>query len=70
MSLESNMDKVLARRAEIEDQLAQSATLSSDELTKLSRELSDVRPVAEQIEKVRELEKALAEAKALADKSD
>ena len=53
MSLEENMDKVLARRVEIEDRLAQSADLSSDELTKLSRELADVRPVAEQIEVVR-----------------
>ena len=65
MSLESNMDKVLARRAEIEDRLAQSADMSSDELTKLSRELADVRPVAEQIETVRALYTALEEAKGL-----
>ena len=69
MSLESNMDKVLARRVEIEDQLSQSANLSSDELTKLSRELSEVRPVAEQIEKVRALETALEDAKQLATES-
>ena len=69
MSLESNMDKVLARRVEIEDQLSQSANLSSDELTKLSRELSEVRPVAEQIEKVRALETALEDATQLATES-
>ena len=65
MSLEENMDKVLARRVEIEDKLAQSA-----ELTKLSRELADVRPVAEQIEVVRGLQQALEEAKMLAEESD
>ena len=70
MSLEENMDKVLARRVEIEDKLAQSADLSSDELTKLSRELADVRPVAEQIEVVRGLQQALADAKMLAEESD
>ena len=69
MSLEENMDKVLARRIEIEDKLAQSADLSSDELTKLSRELADVRPVAEQIEVVRGLQQALADAKSLAEES-
>ena len=70
MSLESNMDKVLERRVEIEDRLANSAELSSDELTKLSRELADVRPVAEQIEKVRALYQALEDAKALAQESE
>ena len=70
MSLESNMDKVLERRNEIEDKLAQSASLSSDELTKLSRELADVRPVAEQIEKVRGLQQALEDAKQLAADSE
>ena len=70
MSLEENMDKVLARRVEIEDKLAQSAELSSDDLTKLSRELADVRPVAEQIEVVRGLQQALEEAKMLAEESD
>ena len=46
MSLDQNMEKVLARREEIESQLSQSGSLSSDELTKLSRELAEVRPVA------------------------
>ena len=69
MSLEENMDKVLSRRTEIEEKLAQSASLSSDELTKLSRELSEVRPVAEQVEKLRALEQALADAQALVEES-
>ena len=48
MSLYDNLERVLTRRQDIENQLAQSANLSPDELTKLSRELSDLRPVAEQ----------------------
>ena len=62
MSLDQNMEKVLARREEIETQLSQSGSLSSDELTKLSRELADVRPVAEQVLVVQQLAQALADA--------
>ena len=65
MSLEENMDKVLARRAEIEDKLASGTPMSPDELTKLSRELADVKPVAEQILKVRSLTQAIEDAKAI-----
>ena len=56
MSLDATMDKVLARRSEVEDRLGQSASLSPDELASLSRELSELRPVCEQIELVRRLE--------------
>ena len=63
MSLDQNMEKVLARREEIESQLSQSGSLSSDELTKLSRELAEVRPVAEQVFVVRHLAQALADAR-------
>ena len=63
MSLDQNMEKVLARREEIESQLSQSGSLSSDELTKLSRELAEVRPVAEQVVVVRHLAQALADAR-------
>ncbi len=52
MSLSNNIMKVLARRGEIETRLS-SGALQSDELTRLSRELADIRPVAEQAEKVR-----------------
>ena len=48
MSLEENMDKVLARRVEIEEKLASGVPMSPDELTSLSRELAEVKPVAEQ----------------------
>ena len=67
MSLETNMDRVLARRQEIEGKLAESGSLSADQLTQLSRELAEVRPVAEQVEIVRQLQHNLADARQLAD---
>ena len=67
MSLETNMDRVLARRREIEGKLAESGSLSPDQLTQLSRELAEVRPVAEQVEIVRQLQQNLREARQIAD---
>ena len=67
MSLETNMDRVLARRQEIEGKLAESGSLSPDQLTQLSRELAEVRPVAEQVEIVRQLQQNLREARQIAD---
>ncbi len=67
MSLETNMDRVLARRQEIEGKLAASGSLSPDQLTQLSRELAEVRPVAEQVEIVRQLQQNLREARQMAD---
>ena len=65
MSLEENMDKVLARRVEIEDKLASGTPMSPDELTSLSRELAEVKPVAEQIIKLRSLYQAIEDAKTI-----
>ena len=59
MSIDSSMDKVLERRQEVEAQLSRSAELSSKELAGFSRELSELRPVCEQIELVRSLESEL-----------
>ena len=56
MSIEQSMDKVLARRDEVESRLADAASMSPDELANLSRELSELRPVCEQIDLVRRLE--------------
>ena len=56
------MDKVLERRQEVETQLSRSAELSSKELAGFSRELSELRPVCEQIELVRSLESELQDA--------
>lgn len=67
MSLETNMDRVLARRQEIEGKLAESGVLSADQLTQLSRELAEVRPVAEQVELVRQLAAGLQDARQMAE---
>lgn len=53
MALHDNLERVLARRQEIEDRLANSAQLNADELTQLSRELAELKPVAEQAMKVK-----------------
>jgi len=54
MSLSENLQKVLARRAKIEAQLS-SGQIDSDKLMKLSRELAELRPVADQAQKVQNL---------------
>ena len=60
MSLDSSMDKVLERRREVEGRLSDSANMSNSDLVQFSRELSDLRPVCEQIELVRRIEAELA----------
>lgn len=62
MSIDSSMDRVLERRQEVETQLSRSAELSSKALADFSRELSELRPVCEQIELVRALESELKDA--------
>ena len=62
MSIDSSMDKVLERRHEVEMQLSRSADLSSKSLAAYSRELSELRPICEQIELVRSLECELRDA--------
>ena len=62
MSIDSSMDKVLERRQEVETQLSRSAELSSKKLADFLRELSELRPVCEQIELVRSLESELQDA--------
>ena len=63
MSLDDNMSRVLDRRHQIEQQLAESASLSTEMLADLSRELAELRPVAEQVEIVQKLKQNLADAK-------
>ena len=59
MSIDSSMDKILERRQEVETWLSESSKLSSKALADFSRELSELRPVCEQIELVRALESEL-----------
>lgn len=70
MSLNKNLEKVLTRRADIEDKLASSGELAPDELTRLSRELAELRPVADQAEKVRSMQDDLATAQAMLEEAD
>jgi peptide chain release factor 1 len=62
MSIDSSMDKMLQRRQEVEAQLSRSAELSNKQLADFSRELSELRPVCDQIELVRQLEGELEDA--------
>jgi peptide chain release factor 1 len=65
MSIDSSMDKMLQRRQEVESHLSRSAELSNKQLADFSRELSELRPVCDQIELVRQLEGELEDALAM-----
>jgi peptide chain release factor 1 len=65
MSLDSSMQKVLARRQDVEARLADSAHLTNSDLAQFSRELADLRPVCDQIELVLRIQTELADAKAM-----
>ena len=69
MSLNSSMDKVLERRREVEERLSASANMANSDLAKLARELSDLRPICDQIELVRRIEKELADALLMVDEA-
>jgi len=49
------MDKVLARRTKVEERLSQAAEMAPAEMTALSRELAELRPVCDQVALVRRL---------------
>ena len=69
MSLDSSMDKVLERRREVEERLSVSANITNNDLAQLSRELSDLRPICDQIELVRRIEAELADALLMVDEA-
>ena len=64
MSLEKNISRLLSRKDEIEERLA-SSNLNAPELMILSKELSEIRPVADQANKVNKLRAELIEAQML-----
>ena len=70
MSIDSSMKRVLQRREQVEAQLSRSAELSNKELANFSRELSELRPICEQVELVCSLEVELAEALTLVAESE
>jgi peptide chain release factor 1 len=65
MSLDSSMQKVLARRQDVEARLADSAHLTNSDLAQFSRELADLRPVCDQIELVLRIQTELADARTM-----
>jgi peptide chain release factor 1 len=69
MSLNSSMDKVLERCREVEERLSASANITNKDLAQLSRELSDLRPICDQIELVRRIEAELADALLMVDEA-
>lgn len=69
MSLDSSMEKVLARRVEVENILNDAASLSVDEMANFARELSELRPVCEQIELVQRLTSELSDAEVMAEEA-
>ena len=64
------MDRVLARPGEVEARLSDAGSMAPDELAALSRELSELRPVCEQIELVRSLEADRDTAAQMIDEAD
>ena len=70
MSLAQSMEKVLARRDEVEARLSEAGSMSPDELASLSRELAELRPVCEQVDLVRRLEGDREAAVSLAEESE
>ena len=69
MSIVSNINKVLGRRDEIEQKLS-SGQIDTDELTKLSRELAEIRPIAEQAVFLNDLMDNLEQARLIFDDKD
>ena len=69
MSLDSTMDRVLARRTEVENILNDAASLSVDEMAHFARELSELRPACEQIELVQRLTGELSDAAVMVDEA-
>ena len=64
MSLEKNISRLLFRKDEIEERLS-SSSLDAADLIHLSKELSDLRPIAEQAAKVQKLKIELSDAEIL-----
>ena len=69
MSLEKNISRLLSRKDEIEERLS-SSSLDTADLMHLSKELSDLRPIAEQAAKVQKLKMGLSDAENLVKDQD
>lgn len=70
MSFDQKLDQVLNRFDEVNKILGESSELSSEDITKFSKELSDLTPIAEKIKELRSAKENLAEAKLLMEGED
>ena len=71
MSFEANLERVESRHRELEGMLSSSKALNADEITKISKELSELAPIAEKVLELRSIENELNEAKnMLSDNTD
>ena len=63
MSFEANLERVESRHRELEGMLSSSEALNAEEITKISKELSELTPIAEKVLELRSMENELNEAK-------
>ena len=71
MSFEANLERVESRHRELEGMLSSSQALNAEEITKISKELSELAPIAEKVLELRSIENELNEAKnMLSDNTD
>ncbi|MBO6559374.1 MAG: peptide chain release factor 1 [Nisaea sp.] len=70
MSLQANLERVLARHKELEAMLASGDGVASQDIAKLSRELSELAPVAEKVTELKEMRKELEDARSLLEDPD
>lgn len=71
MSFEANLERVESRHRELEGMLSSSEALNAEEITKISKELSELTPIAEKVLELRSMENELNEAKImLSDNTD
>ena len=71
MSFEANLERVESRHRELEGMLSSSEALNAEEITKISKELSELAPIAEKVLELRSIESELDEAKnMLSDNTD
>jgi peptide chain release factor 1 len=70
VSLDENLTRVLDRKSELESLLSDPGSMDSNAFRDASVELSELIPVAEQIEALRETQAALADARTMLDEDD
>jgi len=71
VSFEANLERVESRHRELEGMLSSSEALNAEEITKISKELSELAPIAEKVLELRSIESELNEAKnMLSDNTD